>query len=143
MAGNMEIIDTSVRPFTLFLVVSKADKLVIESDGAVKLTAWRRDWKYIGLRESPSDALEKAQRFERCSKETHEVLAVNFTPLGVQYFTTTPSDSSNRFKPLLHKVDYRGSDKDWGVWHFLCDLPLAAVDRDGNILIHSDWCEIL
>ena len=122
--------------YFIYLAVHHSELPTIITQGKVEMTNG-----YIGLRKSIEEAMSRAKIFRHgVNKTSHYILAVNFSPLGVQYFGTTPSNERNRFKPLLHKCDYKGS-VDWGTWHFLRDLPLRAMDADGNILLETDWSE--
>ena len=95
------------------------------------------------MRESVEEALARSSLFDTdVNKATHCVLAVTFSPLDTQYFTTTASNETNRFRPFLYKRDFSGS-VDWGCWHFLRDLPLRAMDASGNMLLETEWLEIM
>ena len=37
---------------------------------------------------------------------------------------TELSDKTYDFQPRLYKKAWRSQEKDWGVWHFVGDLPL-------------------
>ena len=107
---------------------------------------WKADqaW-HIGLRERVVDAVDRAIMVEgrdNVSKETHMILRVTFSALGVAHFGTTCQGSSLQFLPALYKKSYHGPT-DWGVWHLLCDLPLSLNDVMGNTLVSSQWLEIM
>jgi hypothetical protein len=71
-------------------------------------------------------------------QESHVVLKVVFYPAGVAYFATAFQDKSYQFKPVLHKMSYRGW-KDWGAWRFLDDLPLR-MDTAGKVpMVKTQW----
>ena len=106
---------------------------------------WKADqaW-HIGLRERVVDAVDRAIKVEgrdNVSKETHLILRVTFSALGVAYFGTKCQDSSFQFRPKLYKMTFH-DNKDWGVWHLLCDLPLSLNDEQGNTLVSSEYMEI-
>jgi len=137
-ATEATIVNYRVRPFCLYIVVPIEHQQLIESDGYVR----RQRHNYVGLRENIKDAIEREMRFsETVNKTTHCVLEVTFTPWGLQHFATAPSTKENRFRPILHKCEYVDGH-DWKVWHFLEDLPLHAVDLDGNVLISATWFTI-
>ena len=85
---------------------------------------------------------QRAQRtrlfHDRVCRDTHCLLRVRFTPLGVAHYAVRCQGQEYKFCPTLFKKTYRG-DTDWGVWHFLEDLPLNAYSSDGRPMIESDW----
>ena len=106
---------------------------------------WKADqaW-HIGLREREIDALDRAFQVEgsdNVSKQTHMILRVTFSALGVAHFGTKCQDSSFQFRPKLYKMTFH-DNKDWGVWHLLEDLPLSMIDEQGNTLVSSEFLEI-
>ena len=106
---------------------------------------WKADqaW-HIGLRERVVDAVDRAIKVEgrdNVSKETHMILRVTFSALGVAHFGTKCQDSSFQFRPKLYKMTFH-DNKDWGVWHLLEDLPLSMIDEQGNTLVSSEYMEI-
>ena len=128
------------RTLVLYTMVSKA--CVQESVELNRLTKAENSW-HIGLRERMEDAVDRAIQVEgNISKESHLILRVEFSALGVAHFGTTCQGASYQFLPALHKKSYKGST-DWGVWHLLCDLPLSLSDAMGNPLVSSDWMEIM
>ena len=101
------------------------------------------DWKYIGLRQTPEEALRRlGQVGEVANKDTHVMLAVTFSPLGVAHFCSTFGDQSYKFMLMLSKMFHWYADDDHGVWHFIRNLPLSMNDEIGNELVSSEWKEI-
>ena len=99
---------------------------------------------HIGFRERVVDAVDRAIKVEgrdNVSKETHMILRVTFSALGVAHFGTKCQDSSFQFRPKLYKMSYY-DNIDWGVWHLLGDLPLSLNDEQGNTLVSSEYLEI-
>ena len=128
------------RSLVLYTMVSKA--CVQESVELNMLKKAENAW-HIGLRERMEDAVDRAIKVEgRASKESHLILRVEFSALGVAHFGTTCQGSSLQFLPALYKKSYHGPT-DWGVWHLLCDLPLSLNDVMGNTLVSSQWMEIM
>ena len=106
---------------------------------------WKADqaW-HIGLRKRVVDALDRAIQVEgsdNVSKETHMILRVTFSALGVAHFGRYYQDSSLQWRQKLYKKSYYGNI-DWGVWHLLGDLPLSLNDEQGNTLVSSEYLEI-
>ena len=103
-----------------------------------------KDWWYIGLRESPDEAVVRAGLVdETVNKDSHVILMVIFSLLGVAHFTTTCEDETYHFQPILHKICNRSATHDKGVWHFIRNLPLSLFDKQGNHLVSSQWMEIM
>ena len=103
-----------------------------------------KDWWYIGLRKTPEEALVRAgQVGEQVDKDTHAILRVTFSPLGVAHFTQTCQDKFYHFVPVLHKICKPYDRRDKGAWHFNRNLPLSMSDDHGNQLVASEWLEII
>lgn len=99
-------------------------------------------WK-IGLRENVADAVDRTMRESGpIDKDTHVVLEITFSPLGLAHYAKMCQGPDYRFRPMLEKVTYRDA-KDWKVWHFHGDLPLQASDEQGNVLITTRVMEII
>ena len=109
--------------------------LTLQDEGSEK-------WK-IGLREDLWDAIDRARRVSKIPirKDTHVVFVIQFTPLGVAHYSKTYQGPDYRFQPFLQKKEYPGG-RDWKVWHFHGDLPLQALDQQGNVLITTALQEI-
>ena len=124
---------------TLYKAVLQADVPEFERIGFLPLKRTGPDAGHIGLRESPQEALERTRLFhDRVCRDTHCLLRVRFTPLGVAHYAVRCQGQEYKFCPTLFKKTYKG-DTDWGVWHFLEDLPLNAYSSDGRPMIESDW----
>ena len=108
---------------------------------------WKADraiTQYIGLREREDYAVDRAIMVEgrdHVNKDTHMILRVTFSALGVAHFGRYYQDSSLQFRQKLYKKSYYGNI-DWGVWHFVEDLPLSMIDEQGNTLVSSEFLEI-
>ena len=99
------------------------------------------EW-HIGLREKLDDAVQREVKYAyHVDKESHAVLCVTFSPLGIAYFTTFCGDEAYQFKPVLHKVADDGAT-DWGAWRFIRDLPLSIKSCVGEPMVSSEWFEI-
>ena len=123
----------------LYKAVLQADVPEFKRNGILPLKRTGPDAGRIGLRESPEAALERASLYhDRVGKDTHCLLQVRFTPLGVGHFAVLCQGQEHAFCPTLFKKTYR-DDTDWGVWHFLEDLPLNAYSSDGRLMIESQW----
>ena len=108
---------------------------------------WKADraiTQYIGLREREDYAVDRAIMVEgrdNVNKDTHMILRVTFSALGVAHFGRYYQDSSLQWRQKLYKKSYYGNI-DWGVWHLLGDLPLSLNDEQGNTLVSSEYLEI-
>ena len=100
-------------------------------------------WKtYTGLRETPLEALQRAQLHDKgeVTKHTYVMLNICFTPAGLAHYTLENAGQVHNFAPVLSKMIYRKKEStDWKVWHFLADLPLWLEADDGTLLVHSEW----
>ena len=122
----------------LYKVIAVSDIPSILKKGCIYLEEWK-----IGLRENPTDALERECEIgESVSKDTHVVLEIRFSSLGVAHYTTLCQGPDYGFRSTLQKMSYRGAT-DWKVWHFHADLPLEAYDEQGNLLVTSSLKEII
>jgi len=99
-------------------------------------------WK-IGLRENLADAIWREDKIAPpVSKESHAVLEIFFSPLGVAHYATLCQGPDYQFQSMLQKKPCIG-DKDWKIWHFNGDLALHACDDHGNLLVTSRLYEIV
>ena len=123
---------------TLYLVVHTDDVALCRASGSVPSRFVSPKKKIIGLRERAEDAIERYRlNFGEIEKEKLVLLQDIFTPLGLAYFTTQTCGPANRFCSQLSKKTY-GTDVDWGVWHFVGDLPL-----DQPHFLVASWSEIV
>jgi len=51
-----------------------------------------------------------------------------FSSAGIARLITQFTNAEHDFLPKLHKVKYEHQGKDWGVRHFVGDLPLTAPE---------------
>ena len=127
------------QPLVLYTLVAKSRVLHCIDSNTLPLQDW--EW-HIGFREQLEEAVAREIKFAgHVDKDSHIVLRVTFSPLGVGHFVTTCGDKANQFKPVLHKVAYGGST-DWGAWRFIRDLPLSLSSDLGEVLVSSEWLEI-
>ena len=124
---------------TLYLAVPFGDIENIATAGCVPCTRG-----YIGLRESPAEALDRVRLATGvpADKDTHALLQIVFTCVGVAHFATTCAGLEQRYSPLLTKRTYR-DDTDWKVWHFLGDLPLRLEHESGELMVFSSWRSVV
>ena len=85
---------------------------------------------YIGLRVTPEAAMERYRLTFGDKVPTTELvmLCVNFTEKGFAHFASDICDASHFFCPRLSKKTFNDSTTDWGVWHFVGDLPLTQTE---------------
>ena len=96
------------------------------------------------MRESPEEAVVRAgQAGEPVAKDTHVILKVIFSTLGVAHFVTTYEDKSYHFQPILSKMCNKYATRDKGAWHFIRNLPLSLSDDHGNALVTTEWLDII
>jgi hypothetical protein len=112
-------------------------------DGTIRLQGTGSEQWKMGLRENLADAVERTTKiFGPMHKDTHGVLEITFTPLGLGHYGKICQGLDYRFQPMLQKSTYRDAT-DWKVWHFHGDLPLKASDEHGNVLITTRPMEIV
>ena len=73
------------------------------------------------------------------------VLRVQFTSQGFAKYAAHTRGSESNYCPMLYKsyCSKNDSDMDRGAWAFHRDLPLEARAETGQVLIHSEWLEIV
>ena len=109
----------------------------------------KADWWKVGLREDPKQAILREVKIAAeegrgpVSKQTHLVCKVTFSALGVAYYTMLCKGSDYQFQPTLVKKPYDNGEVDWKVWHFHDNLPVSAYDEDGNVLVTTEFEEIV
>ena len=132
----------TVKSLVLYKAVALADVPVLEAANAIPTKIEGPDAGHIGLRETPAMALESATIFpHKVQNDTHILLELEFSLQGVAYFVKRCQGKDQQFSPTLFKRVHL--DKiNWGVWHFLDDLPLHAENEKGEQLITSRWKKI-
>ena len=109
----------------------------------------KADWWKVGLREDPKQAILREVKIAAeegrgpVSKQTHLLCKVTFSALGVAYYTMLCKGSDYQFQPTLVKKPYDNDEVDWKVWHFHDNLPVSAYDEDGNVLVTTEFEEIV
>ena len=128
---------------TAWTVVAKMDRPACQAAGTVLARYVTPGSDYVGLRQRPEDALERARMIsaQPVGGDTHILLKTTFSAAGFACYATLLTDQAHKFVPVLHKKVYNDSSHDWRVWHFVGDLPLSVV-VDGQALIASEWVEI-
>ena len=82
-------------------------------------------WPEIGLRQQPSQAMERFEKIFGKHDPSYLVLVeVLFSAEGIAKWATELTNQTYQFMPRLHKKSFRNQEEDWGVWHFVGDLPL-------------------
>ena len=98
----------------LFVAVHKDDKEISEINGFVA-RRYVGGSDYIGLRERPQEALERAAYLEESvSKATHLLLEWHLSSEALARYVTTCAGPEHSFKPVLFKKNYSGT-YDWKV----------------------------
>ena len=105
----------------LYVVIPKSLQATIAASGFIKGDSGR---SYVGLRESPEQAFERARLINPdVQPEECMVCAVRFTPLGWMHCTTKMQGTV----PMLHKKIYQ-HHLDWETWHFNAAIPVEMHD---------------
>ena len=110
----------------LYLAVHKDDVDCIKKNSKVPTRFTSPKKPHIGLREKIPDALARYRLAfgSTTSNEFLVVMRVVFTPLGIAHFTTDNCGVEHHFQCRLSKKIWEDCG-DYGVWHFIGDLPLA------------------
>jgi len=119
----------------LYTIIPKSETTTIEETGFVKGDPGK---SYVGLRESPEQAFERARLINKDVKsEECMVCAVRFTPLGWMHCTTKMQGSV----PMLHKKIYQ-DHLDWETWHFNAAIPVEMREANtGEVLLNVTFRE--
>ena len=119
----------------LYTIVPKSETTTIEATGFVKGDPGK---SYVGLRESPEQAFERARLINKdVQPEECMVCAVRFTPLGWMHCTTKMQGTI----PMLYKKIYH-NPLDWEAWHFNAAIPVEMHDANTsevllNVTLHG------
>jgi hypothetical protein len=73
------------------------------------------------------------------------LLRSKFSQKGFFKYATKMLGPEDAFSVMLHKITFPGdkANTDYGVWAFHGDLPLHERAEDGQVLIASEWMQIL
>jgi len=105
----------------LYVIIPKSEIATINASGFIKGDSGR---SYVGLRESPEQALERALKINPdVQREECMMCAIHFTPLGWMHCTTKMQGNV----PMLYKKIYQ-NPLDWETWHFNAAIPLEMHD---------------
>ena len=127
-----------------YVAVFGDDRAIVDSTGVVKARQVSGSKNYIGLRESPEDALERGKQVYKGVEGVERqmlVLRVASSNAGLGHFTKKCAGPDHAFVSVLHKCVYPNDPHDWKVWHFEEDLPLSLQTPEGVTLISSEWQE--
>ena len=119
----------------LYVVIPKSLQATIAASGFIKGDSGR---SYVGLRESPEQAFERARLINKdVQPEECMVCAVRFTPLGWMHCTTKMQGNV----PMLYKKIYI-DPFDWETWHFNAGIPVEMRDANtGEVLLNVTFRE--
>ena len=111
---------------TLYLVLHKDDAPYCDWQRFVPPRFVTPGKDTIGLRVTPEAAIERYRKIfgETVPTSSLFVLCLTFTEKGFAYFASDICDETHYFCPRLSKRTYNDTSEDWGVWHFVGDLPL-------------------
>ena len=131
---------------TVHLVTHRADRENSVQSGALHMRNHAYGKNHIGLRQRPSEALERAEDFakvagQHVTAKTHELCKLSFTCTAFAYFAALPMGKAMNFAPCLHKVTYPRDPKDydWQVWHFHADLPIHMDSDPSKLSAQCEW----
>ena len=121
---------------SLYVVVHEDDFSTCERDGCLPSLRVNPGKDYISLRVSPEAAMERYRQTFGATVPTEKllVLCLNFTEKGFAHFASDICDQAHFFCPRLSKKVVNDSCTDWGVWHFVGDLPMIQ-----NEFVQVSW----
>ena len=128
----------------LHVAVFAEDRAVVQASGVVKARQVSGSKNYIGLRESPEDALQRGQQVYKGIESVEKqmvVLRIRFTNAGLGHFTKKCSGADHAIDYVLKKKVFPHDPTDWKGWHFNEDLPLFFQGPTGVTLITSELLE--
>ena len=138
------------RELIVYLAVRKEDCEQIERTKKVYVHTYGGPRKcYVGLRESPDDALSRAASVFNgklpVDKTSFDLLKLRFTEAGVAKYTLTTGNPMSYYSSTLHKLVYPNDTSltDYGAWAFVGDLPIEETDDHGGVLISYERAVIL
>ena len=132
-------------------VIPKEQTDALRATGLLKCPPDGPDQWRLGLREDTRAAVDRVSMIRpqgrpvtgTPTQDTHDVLEIHFTPLGIAHFTQMCQGAEYGFGSLLSKQTYNDRlGTDHKVWHFHGDLPLHAVDENGGLLIFTTIAQI-
>ena len=126
----------------LYVAVFEDDRGIVDSTGVLKARQVSGSKNYIGLRENPEDALERAKQVYKGVEDVESqlvVLRVTFSNAGLGHFTKKCAGQDHEFVSVLHKYVYLHDPHDWKVLHFEDDFPLSLQSSSGVTLISREW----
>ena len=141
MSFPRTVVKSASAGLRFYRIVAKEAMNHMLEDGRLRLQDDGPGQWNIALRENLTDAIHRGMQ-SGASKQTHVVLEIQFSALGVAHYTTLCQGPSYDHQPTLQKMAYR-SDVDWKVWHFHGDLPVEAEDEQGNLLVTCRTFEII
>ena len=101
----------------LYKAIAASEIRLVLSRGCIPRAEYGYDQRQISLGENLNDALDlETELGESVSKDTHVVLEIRLSSLGVAYYTMLSPGGDYGFRSTLEKM----SD---ALWHFHADLP--------------------
>jgi len=124
--------DSVCEVFPLYLVIHKDDALADLDNGFVPsrhVSPSPFNKGVIGLRQDPEQARIRYTQFWGETPSADLILfTFVFSPACIARLTTQLTSGEHGFMPKLYKKRYAHQTRDWGVWHFVGDLPLKSPD---------------
>ena len=131
-------------PLVLYVVISKGDKDECERQKQVLRRYVTPKWNYVGLRETIDAAIKRRNDSwaETVKDETHELLKVTFTEVGVGRLTMRARCGDDRFCSTLFKKTFTGTTTDWMTWHYMGSLPLPGHSAYNEDIFTVEWLPV-
>ena len=109
----------------LYVILHKDDAKQMVDTQRLSTRHVSPSWPEIGLRQKPSEAMVRYEKiFGKYDPSNLVLVEVLFAAEGIAKWTTEWTNQTHQFMPRLYKKSFRNQEEDWGVWHFIGDLPL-------------------
>ncbi len=127
--GSLCFVAMALPALLLYLVLHKDHAELAFRVEQISTRNGSPSWPHFGLRPVPEQALDRNKKmFGTVDHFSLALCEIRFSAAGIAKWVTELSDKTYDFQPRLYKKAWRNQDKDWGVWHFLGDLPLKDKD---------------
>jgi hypothetical protein len=125
----------------LYVLIHKGDKETCVRVKEVPTRFVNAKWKYVGLRETIEAAIKRRNDTwdEKVKAETHEVLKVEFTEVGVGRLTIRACCGDDHFCSTLFKKKFTDPTTDWKTWHYMGSLPLPGHPEFNEENCSIEW----
>jgi hypothetical protein len=128
----------------LYVVINKGDKPECLLQKQLVRRFVTAKGNYVGLREIEADAVERRATNwgETVTYETHEVVKVTFTEVGLGRLTAQSCPGADFFTSRMYKKKFNCTETDWKTWHYVGNLPLPGDDAYDETIFTAVWLPV-